>query len=258
MATRSPVKTRMIAGESFLLESLPINTLNSMHALVSRLRNPTLYIFPADRQTVVSLAETIATRSLLQAMHIPFTEVERYNADHMSPNGLLPLLIQDAQVVGGYEKILDIVNTMFPHLLANTDKAAYNVITTVIRPTLNYCQFLTNDTVVNGYDIVSVKLPFPINHIVPFQQHLRLRIDYYGVSERKIFQELDTAFHDLNVFTGKGIYPQTDKHLAFSFRLYGYLYAIIDGFLEEGKVRRLLQRYSELNSFYDKMSEINN
>ena len=247
-------------GESFLFESLPINTLNSIQALSTRLRNPTLYVFPTERQTLVSLAETIATESLLRALEIPFIEVERYNANHMSPNGLVPLLFQDPLLAGGYEKILDVVNSMYPHLLAASadTRANCEVIYTVVSPTLHYFQFLTNETVRYGPDLISLKLPFPVNHIVPFQETLALRIKHYGTTERKMLQQLDSSLHTLDQFTGKGVYPEGDKHLAFSCCLYGYLCAMFEGFKEGGNVMNLLQAYSNLNRFYDRMKEPRN
>lgn len=251
MANRTPEQPLNL-GDAFLLDSLPIHTLNT----ISRLRNPTLYIFPNDRQTVISLAETIATKNLLKLLEIPFYEVERYNADSMSPNLLLPLLIQEAQIAGGYEKIVGIINSMFPHLSADPDtKANCDLIVTVLRPSLEYFQFLTADTVTQGSDILAINLPFPVSYIVPFQQHLKLRISYYGISERKVLQELDSCLSALDTFTGKGIYPSSDKHLIFSCLLFGYLYAIKVGFVEEGKVKYLLQRYEKLNLFYEKMEE---
>ena len=244
-------------GDSFLLESLPLNTLNSMQSLAKRLHNPTLYVFPPERETLVSLAETIATRTLLNALDIKFKELERYNANCMSPNGLVPLLFQDPLLAGGYEKILDIVNSMHPNLLAaSTDtRANCELISTVVAPALQYFQFLTNETLRHGPDIISVNLPFPLNHIVPFQETLGLRIEYYGTPERKILQQLDKSLHALDEFTGKGIYPETNKHLAFSCCLYGYLCAMIEGFKEGGKVRNLLQAYANLNRFYQRMKE---
>ena len=255
MASRTPLPEQPVnVGDALLLESLPIHTLNT----ISRLRNPTIYIFPDDRQTVISLAETVATRSLLKLLEIQFYEVERYNADCMSPNLLVPLLIQEAQIAGGYEKIVGIISNMLPHLSADSDtKTNCDLIITVLKPTLEYFQFLTADTVTQGSDILAINLPFPVNYIVPFQQHLRLRIDYYRTTERKVLKELDLCLLALETFTGKGIYPTTDKHLVFSCLLYGYLNAINVGFVEEGKVKSLLQRYEKLNLFYDKMEEVN-
>ena len=251
MANRIPLPEQTL-GDAFLLDSLPIHTLNN----ISRLRNPTLYIFPEERQTVISLAETVATKSLLKLLEIPFHAVERYNADCMSPNQLVPLLIQEAQIAGGYEKIVDIINSMLPYLSADHNtKANCDLITTVLRPTLEYFQFLTADTVTQGSDILAINLPFPINYIVPFQQHLRIRIDYYGTTERKVLKELDLCLLALDTFTGEGIYPSTDKHQVLSCLLYGYLYAIKVGFVENGKVKSLLQRYEKLNLFYRKMEE---
>ena len=242
-------------GESFLLESLPLNTLNSIQSLSTRLHNPTLYVFPPERHTLVSQAETIATKTLLEALEIQFKEVERINTNCMSPNGLVPLLSQESLLAGGYDKILNAANGMHPNLLADSKDTRANceVMFTVLAPTLEYFQFLTNETVRYGPDIISLNLPFPINHIVPFQATLALRIKHYATAEKKMLQQLDRSLHTLDEFTGRGVYPDGNKHLAFSCCLFGYLCAMLEGFKEGGNVRNLLQAYDNLNKFYDKM-----
>ena len=248
MATKDPPFQTITAH-------LPEANLQNSTALASRLRNSTLYTFPESRHTIVSYAETIATKALLKKKNIPFTIIERENVNHMSPNSQVPLLVKDTLLAGGYDKITNLVGSVYPRLLvASPDTTAYcDLIARSLTPNIEYCQFLTIDTIREGSEIVATGLPFPLSSIVPLQLKLELLWKLYGKNQDAVYEELDTAMSELNTLIAKGVRPESDEHLVLSCKLYGYLRAVMEGFKEESRIRIKLREYQPLNQFYTRM-----
>jgi len=204
-------------------------------------------------------ADCVATRAFLKLVNLPFSIEQRPNAEFMSPNGVVPFLRLQSNLVPGFSNIVDLVaqkgikltNTLIAAELTDMEALMSLIREFLIRAEMYFCwKDTANYNMVTRLRYSSVYF-FPLNFILPplkRREVLRLLrdIEWEQLTIESVIKKAEVCFQAISIKLGSNKYIMGNDATELDALAFGHLYTILTTELPSMHLANSLRKFPNL------------